>query len=230
MGILYSNVPLTKETSQETILQMFITEEGTLNIKDTTINTYNNVYLLRRDIDFVKNGNEFTVKLTEPTFNNGTTIGMFIAEGHDFSFQTKSDPIFLMKKKQVDFNLKQYYDPKKAINEFVFGVFTVGTIIKYKIDGVPYTNKLLESGWEIKKTESVSDVAQNNSASFLDTDETTAKEKVELAKHLMEQGEISKSLFERYKTLRLGYNNKKVNLLLNTITLEEVKKLKEKGL
>lgn len=230
MGILYSNVPLTKETSQETILQLFITKEGTLSIKDTSINTYDNNYELRRDIAFVKEGNEFIVKLSDPKTFDDTIIGMFIAEGHDFTFQTKDEPIFLMRKKQVDFNLKQYFDSKKAIKEFVFGVFHIGTIIKYKIDGVPYTSQLLKSGWTVKKTESVSDVAKNNTTSFLETDETIAKQQVEIAQQLKEAGEISDDLFNRYKIMRLGYNNKEVKLLLNTITLDEAKKLKEKGL
>jgi len=229
MAILYSNIPLTKETSADTILHLFTGNDESFSVIDKTQETYENKKLLYRDFAFVKKPlNEYQVQLTRPTLMDGLTLGLYVAEGFDFIIHTTKEPIFKIEKHNINFNLKEFYNPKEQINKMMIGLFFPGTTIKYKIKGIPYKDTLTESGWKTKNIfNSVSDVASNSEQNNPSTDNL-----IEKAKELLKTGEITQSLFERYKIFLLGYDEsiKNDKIILNALTQEEVKLLREKGL
>ena len=229
MAILHSNMPLTKETSAETILHLFTGNNESFSILDKTNETYQNEKLLYRDFEFVKKPfNEYQIQLIAPTKLDGLTLGLYVAEGFDFTLNTAKEPIFKIEKHNIDFNLKEFYNPKKQINKMMVGLFFPGTVIKYKIKGIPYKDILTDSGWKSKKIiTSVSDVASN-----AEKNKVSENDLIEKAKELVKRGELEKDLFERYKTFVLGYDEaiKDDKIVLNTLTKEEVKILREKGL
>lgn len=237
MALFYSNIPLTKEKPIETILQMYITEEGTFTIIDKTTFTYHNETKFYRDIKFVKKGNnEYQIQLHPQANNDGVIIGLYLSEGTDVKVRTLkgNEPIFYMTQPKIQMDLKKFFNENEAIEMNVVGVFHPGTEISYKINGVPYVDKFTKDGWISKrKVKSVSDVAEASRKETSSDDELEkAKELVKIAEELKNSGEISQDLFERYKILRLGYDGKLSGngLVLNTITLDEMELLKSKGL
>jgi len=232
MSILYSNIPLTKETSQETILDMYTASDETVSIVDKTSETYKNKKKLIRDFSFVKKPfNEYQIQLHNFVSGDNTVLGLFIAEGFDFQIGTRYEPIFKMEKHNIDLSLKGFYDKTKQANKIMVGIFLVGTSIYYKLNGRPFKDTLTKDGWVSKnKTESVSDVSEI--ANNINAKNYNPSSKLEAAKALMEQKEIPVDLYERYKIFLTGEYDKlkKGVVMLNTITVDEMNLLKEKGL
>jgi len=233
MGILYSNIPLTKETPQETILNIVIAENDSVSILDKTSEVYKNKTKLIRNFNFVKKPfNEYQIQLLPFVKNDGLVVGLYQAEGYDFKISYTKEPIVLINKNNVDLTLKGFFDSSKNVSKVVIGMFFPGTKIRYKLNGVSYIDELTTDGWKSKRhQESVSDVAEK----ARQQKELTKEEKVKLAEELMKAGEISKDLFTRYKISQLGFESyekqpKNAKILLNALTLEEVKLLKSKGL
>ena len=233
MGILYSNIPLTKETSQETILNIIITGNESITIVDKTNEVYENKTKLYRNLKFVKKDfNEYQIQLLPMLQNDGSVVGLYTAEGYDFKLTHTNDPIFFVEKTQIDLTLKGFYDKSKEINKLAIGMFTPNTTIRYKINGVPYIDTLTKDGWNSKnKFESVSDVAEASRANQT-SDLQDINEKLKAAEELFKSGEITQDLFERFKIFLTGYQKEIKNgkMLLNTFTLQEAKLLTEKGL
>jgi hypothetical protein len=229
VAVLHSNIPFTKETEKETILELFSAEGSSFSILDKTSKTYYNENTLFRNFNFVKKPfNEYQVQLMPVLERDGTILGFYKAEGYDFAIHTAKEPIFKIEKHNIDVSLKGFYNKDKQSSKITVGLFFPGTIIRYKINGVPYEDVFTKDGWQLKRTpESVSDVAKDSFNNVENTDENIA-----IAQELMESGEISKSLFERYKIFILGFDEhyKKGDVLINTLTDDEVKTLKEKGL
>jgi len=232
MAVFFSNIPLTKETPQPTILELFVANDSAFSILDRTNEVYENKSKLIRDFEFVKKPfNEYQIHLIPPVKSDGLILGLFIAEGFDFEIQTQKEPIFKIEKNKLELSLKEFYDPNEKIKKATIGLFFPGTVIRYKINGIPYKDILTERGWTSKReTKSVSEVAKSSKNETLDELET--KEAIKYAEELMKKGEISKDLFERYKIFRLGYDegSKNGKILFNALTKDEVKLLKEKGL
>jgi len=233
MATLFSNIPLTKETPQETILNIVITGNETITIVDKTNEVYQNATKLYRNLRFVKKEfNEYQVQLLPMIHNDGTVVGLYTAEGYDFELSHDDDPIFFIQKSKVDLTLKGFYDKSKEICKIGIGMFTPNTIIRYKVDGVPYVDRLTINGWNSKNDfKSVSDVAQEAKANK-GTNTANVEEKLKAAEELCKAGEITKDLYERFKIFLIGYQNeiKDGKMLLNTFTLQEAKLLTKKGL
>jgi len=229
MGIIFSNMPLTKETSEKTILQMFINKEATLTIRDYTTLIYFNKNKLYREFEFVLNNQrEYEIKLMPVVNNSGTILGLHFAEGHNVRVKAKKEPVFAQKQSNLDIDLKGFLDPANKMTSSVVGIYHLGSKVYYKKDGVPYCDELTKNGWKISVDnnsngiESVSDVAekvkQKKALSF--------SEKKELAQHLLDKKEITEDLYRRYM-VHIGEKSK---LDINFVTIEEIKLLKEKGL
>jgi len=233
MATLFSNIPLTKETPQETILNIIVTGNETITIIDKTNEVYENKTKLHRSLKFVKKEfNEYQIQLLPIIVNDGSVVGLYTAEGYDFELSHDNDPIFFIQKSKVDLTLKGFYDKTKEIYKIAIGMFTPNTIIRYKVDGIPYIDKLTVSGWNTKNHfKSVSDVAKEAKMnSGLNIDEV--ERKLKIAEELFKAGELTKDLYERYRIFMIGYQNeiKDGKMLLNTFTLQEAKLLTKKGL
>jgi hypothetical protein len=229
MAVLHSNTPLTKETPNPTILDLFSANDSALSILDKTKEVYKNKKKLIRNFKFVKKPfNEYQIQLIEPLQSDGLILGLYIAEGYDFTLEAPKEPIFKIEKHNLDLNLKGFFDSKKQINKVMVGLFFPGTIIRYKINGFPYKDILTKDGWQSKNIiDSVSDVAEKSANKKLEVDELLKK-----AEELMKEKEISRDLFERYKIFLLGYDEKQKDgkIMLNALSDKEIKLLKEKGL
>lgn len=225
MAIFYSNMPLVKETPAETVLQMYITETGTISIIDETLETYSNATKLLRGIKFAKGeGNEYQIRLTAPS-NDGIIIGLYIAEGTEFRMEKRKDPVFLMNKKKVDYDLKAFFDQSKGVESVTIGVFFPGTKIYYKKNGVPHTDELTKDGWRVhQEVESISDVIANKKT-------VNKEELIAMAEQYAREGKISNNLLKRYKIFldgdKLEGDGK---MVVNFISKDEVKLLKTLGL
>jgi len=228
MGIIFSNMPLTKETSEKTILQMFINKEATLTIRDYTTLIYFNKNKLRREFEFVLNNQrEYEIKLMPVINDSGMILGLHFAEGHDVRVEAKKEPVFTQKQSNLDIDLKGFLNPSNKVSSAVVGVYHLGSKIYYKKNGVPYCDELTKKGWKVtinknNNIESVSDVANK----VKQKKSLTLSEKKELAKYLLKTKEITEDLYKRY----MVHIGEKSNLDINFVTIEEIKLLKEKGL
>lgn len=225
MAVFYSNMPLVKETPAQTVLQMFVTEDGTISIIDETLERYKDATKLMRGIKFVKaDNNEYQIRLGAPA-NDGIIIGLYIAEGSGFRMEKRKDPIFLLHKKRVEYDLKAFFDPDKRVQSVTIGLFFPGTKIFYKKDGVPYMDELTEQGWRIhQEVESISDVIASKP-------KLNKEELVAMAEQYAQEGAISKNLLKRYKIFLEGDKfDGDGKMVVNFISKEEMRVLQTLGL
>ena len=234
MAILYSNIPLTKETKAETILELISAEGSIFSIIDKTTEVYKNKTKLIRNFEFVKKPmNEYQVQLIPNLVSDNVVLGLYIAEGFDFDISTKSDPVFQVIKNNVDVSLKSFYSKKAGVSKITVGLYPIGTVIRYKINGVPYKDVLTKNGWSTRnKFTSVSDVAENAKAEeFLTEENKKINELIQKAEELAAAGEISKDLLDRYKKFNNVFDEKiEDRHIIVGLTAQEIESLKKKGL
>jgi len=222
MAHFYSNMKLTKETPAPTILQTYITEEGTFTIKDVTTESYHEMQKLNRHIKFIKKDNEYIVEL-HPFKNDGIVLGLFIYEGKNFRVDNigGKSPVFLYKYNNIQMDLKKFFNSNNNVKEIVVGLFLEGTKICYNINNKNICSILTKDGWTN---------INNTISSVIEAKNNTTEAKIELATQLLEAKEISESLYIRYlASKKMKLENMK-DAHMNLIHANEIKLLKEKGL
>ena len=156
MSKIYFNRPIIKHVEETTVINFFWQkdEREAIFIRDTRPDVYRDNYLIIGEVEELYQNpfdkTEWYADIVEMKEENYSVFGFYTGEGIDFEIAAPGQPLFMIRQKETELSLSTvpYMHQGGEVNEVTFGLFRLGTEIKFRRDGVQIIDKLMSDGWK----------------------------------------------------------------------------------
>lgn len=154
MAKIYFNRPIIKHLKEPTVVNFFFQkgDKEAIYIRDTRENIYRDNKVVFGDITLYQNpadSTEWYCDIVEMETKNYDVYGFYTGEGIDFEIESSKQPVFMIRQVETELSLATvgYMPQGGEVPEVALGLFSLGTKIRYRRNGVQIIDKLTTSGW-----------------------------------------------------------------------------------